>query len=130
MLNRRNIPQDIRNRFNALRANTPPEAHLIQFIRNEFPTEPDPQINQIFQILTGQIFQGRVPGVNQNFNFQTRRRQNPSRSRSRSRSRPRNPVNPPNPTMAAAPPPASVSYVTNPYWVTSTLGTRMVPNCT
>ena len=86
MLNRRNIPQDIRNRFNALRANTPPETHLIQFIRNEFPTETDPQIIQIFQILTGRIFQGRVPRVNQNFNFQ----------------------NPPNPNMAAAPPSANV----------------------
>ena len=86
MLTRRNIPQDINNRFNALRATNPPEAHLIQFIRNEFPTEASPEINQIFQILTGEIFQGRVPRVTPNFNFQ-------------------------NPNMAAA----NISYVTNPY---------------
>ena len=88
MLTRRNIPQDINNRFNALCATNPPEAHLIQFIRNEFPTETPPEILQIFQILTGGIFQGRVPQVNQLFNFQ----------------------NPNNPTMAA-----TTSYVTNPY---------------
>ena len=94
MLNRRNITQDIRNRFYAFRANNPPIAYLIQFIRNEFPARNHVEIIQIFQILTGGIFQGQVPRVNLNFNFQNPQTRNP----------------PANPNMAAA----NISYVTNP----------------
>ena len=105
MLTRRNIPQDINNRFNALLANNSPEFHLIHFLRNELTTASPPEKLQIFQILTGGEFQGAVPEINQNFNIQIRQG-SPSRNRSRSRGR-----SPDNQTMAAA----TTSYFTNPY---------------